>query len=76
MNLFRAQMYRHTACRIHTCTCRQRATCLCAGCVAGVGPGGVEMMPTEFERHGGCGSFKKWKKSILVCVNACCACAC
>jgi hypothetical protein len=24
------------------------------------------MMPTEFERHGGCGSFKKWKKSILV----------
>jgi hypothetical protein len=31
-----------------------------------MGPGGIEMMPTEFERHGGCGSFKKWKKSILV----------
>ncbi|KAF6262176.1 hypothetical protein COO60DRAFT_677318 [Scenedesmus sp. NREL 46B-D3] len=45
---------------------RQRATCLCQVCVQGVGTGGIEMMPTEFERHGGCGSFKKWKKSILV----------
>jgi hypothetical protein len=45
---------------------RQRATCLCSVCVESLGPGGIEMMPTEFERHGGCGSFKKWKKSILV----------
>jgi hypothetical protein len=39
---------------------------LAAQCEHGFGPGGVDMMPTEFERHGGCGSFKKWKKSILV----------
>eukprot|EP00879_Flechtneria_rotunda_P019549 GHRR01020536.1.p1 GENE.GHRR01020536.1~~GHRR01020536.1.p1 ORF type:complete len:388 (+),score=186.92 GHRR01020536.1:90-1166(+) len=45
---------------------RGRISCQCSGCVAAAGPAGVEMMPTEFERHGGCASFKKWKKSVLV----------
>lgn len=47
---------------------RHRVTCLCDVCVASAGPQGFEMAPTEFERHGGCGSYKKWKKSIQVCV--------
>jgi hypothetical protein len=46
--------------------CRQRVSCLCEECVTSAGPAGLEMTAIEFERHGGWGTYKKWKRSITV----------
>jgi len=44
----------------------ERITCFCKYCVREGGEEGCEVIPSEFERHGGMSACKKWRFSIKV----------